>query len=53
VDAGGILLAVIAVLVVIWQGLQHLLLKPLNSIMNHIRAIAGGDLTQEIALWPQ
>jgi methyl-accepting chemotaxis protein len=44
-----ILLAVIAVLVVIWQGLQHLLLKPLHSIMNHIRAIAGG-LTQEIAI---
>lgn len=45
-----IFLAVIAVLVVIWQGLQHLLLKPLNTIMNHIRAIAGGDLTQNIAL---
>jgi methyl-accepting chemotaxis protein len=45
-----ILLAVIAVLVVIWQGLQHLLLKPLHSIMDHIRAIAGGDLTQEIAI---
>lgn len=45
-----ILLAVIAVLVVIWQGLQHLLLKPLHSIMNHIRAIAGGDLTQDIAI---
>ena len=42
--------AVIAVLVVIWQGLQHLLLKPLNAIMNHIRAIAGGDLTQDITL---
>jgi methyl-accepting chemotaxis protein len=41
VDAGSIFLAVIAVLVVIWQGLQHLLLKPLNTIMNHIRAIAG------------
>ncbi|MCQ4445069.1 methyl-accepting chemotaxis protein [Enterobacter cloacae] len=45
-----ILLAVIAVLVVIWQGLQHLLLKPLNTIMNHIRAIAGGDLTQDIII---
>jgi methyl-accepting chemotaxis protein len=45
-----IFLAVIAVLVVIWQGLQHLLLKPLNIIMNHIRAIAGGDLTHNIAL---
>lgn len=40
--------AVIAVLVVIWQGLQHLLLKPLKTIMNHIRTIAGGDLTQNV-----
>ena len=44
----GIFLAVIAVLVVIWQGLQHLLLKPLKTIMNHIRTIAGGDLTQNV-----
>ncbi|MBR7381813.1 HAMP domain-containing protein, partial [Klebsiella pneumoniae] len=45
-----IFLAVIAVLVVIWQGLQHLLLKPLNAIMNHIRTIASGDLTQNVAI---
>lgn len=44
----GIFLTVIAVLVVIWQGLQHLLLKPLKTIMNHIRTIAGGDLTHSI-----
>lgn len=30
-----IFLTVIAVLVVIWQGLQHLLLKPLNAISHH------------------
>lgn len=45
-----IFLAVVAVLVIIWQGLQHLLLKPLKIIMNHIRTIAGGDLTHNIAL---
>ena len=45
-----IFLTVIAVLVVIWQGLQHLLLKPLNAIMNHIRTIASGDLTQNVAI---
>ncbi|MGS6320592.1 methyl-accepting chemotaxis citrate transducer, partial [Enterobacter hormaechei] len=45
-----IFLAVIAVLVVIWQGLQHLLLRPLNAIMNHIRTIASGDLTQNVAI---
>jgi len=46
---GVILLVVIAVMVMIWLGLQHLLLRPLHSVMNHIRAIAGGDLTQSIA----
>lgn len=47
---GSILLAVVAVLVVIWLGLQHLLLKPLNSIMNHIRTITHGDLTHTITI---
>ena len=46
---GVILLVVIAVMVVIWLGLQHLLLRPLHSVMGHIRAIAGGDLTQSIS----
>lgn len=45
---GVILLLVIAVMSLIWLGLQHLLLKPLHSVMGHIRAIAGGDLTQHI-----
>jgi methyl-accepting chemotaxis protein len=46
---GVILLVVIAVMTVIWLGLQHLLLKPLHSVMGHIRAIADGDLTQPIS----
>ncbi|WP_039057136.1 methyl-accepting chemotaxis protein [Enterobacter sp. Bisph1] len=46
---GIILLVVIAVMTVIWLGLQHLLLRPLHSVMGHIRAIAGGDLTQSIS----
>lgn len=46
---GVILLVVIAVMTIIWLGLQHLLLKPLHSVMGHIRAIAGGDLTQSIS----
>ncbi|MGP3590871.1 methyl-accepting chemotaxis citrate transducer [Vagococcus sp. WN89Y] len=45
---GIIFLLVIAVITLIWLGLQHLLLKPLHSVMGHIRAIAGGDLTQNI-----
>ncbi len=46
---GVILLVVIGVMIVIWLGLQHLLLKPLHSVMAHIRAIASGDLTQSIS----
>jgi methyl-accepting chemotaxis protein len=47
---GTIFLVVIAVLVVFWLGLQRLLLKPLHSVMNHIRTIASGDLTHTIAI---
>ncbi len=47
---GTIFLVVVAVLIVFWQGLQHLLLKPLRSVMNHIRTIASGDLTQAISI---
>ena len=45
---GIILLVVIAAIVFIWLGLQHLLLKPLHNVMQHIRVIAGGDLTHAI-----
>ena len=45
---GIILLLVIAAIIFIWLGLQHLLLKPLNTVMQHIRVIAGGDLTHAI-----
>ncbi|NTZ44880.1 MULTISPECIES: methyl-accepting chemotaxis citrate transducer [Lelliottia] len=47
---GTIFLVVMIVLIVFWQGLQHLLLKPLRSVMNHIRTIASGDLTHTIAI---
>ncbi|XTZ39270.1 methyl-accepting chemotaxis citrate transducer [Salmonella enterica] len=43
-----IALVVILVMTIIWFGLQHLLLRPLHSVMTHIRAIANGDLTQPI-----
>lgn len=45
---GTILLVMIAVFVMIWLGLQHMLLKPLQDMLAHIRAIAGGDLTRQI-----
>jgi len=46
------IIAIIVVLAIatIWQGLRHLLLGPLREAMEHIRAIAGGDLTRQIAV---
>ncbi|EAB3089947.1 methyl-accepting chemotaxis citrate transducer [Salmonella enterica] len=45
---GIILLIVLVVLAFIWQGLQRVLLRPLQRIMAHIQTIADGDLTHEI-----
>lgn len=45
---GTILLIVIAALVVIWLGLQRVLLRPLKNVMGHIQAISEGDLTRAI-----
>lgn len=45
---GTILLIVIAALVIIWLGLQRVLLRPLKNVMGHIQAISEGDLTRTI-----
>lgn len=45
-----VLLVLIAAVVVVWSGIHHILLRPLNSTINHIRHIASGDLTQTIAV---
>jgi len=45
---GTIALVVVAIIAVIWFGLQHLLLVPLQRAMTHIRAIADGNLTHTI-----
>ncbi|MFG0737185.1 methyl-accepting chemotaxis protein [Proteus terrae] len=47
---GSITVTIIIVLIIIWFGLQHLLLKPLKSIMYHIHNIANGDLTNNITI---
>ncbi len=44
-----ILLIVIAVIIASWLSLQRVLLQPLRNVVNHICAIAAGDLTQDIA----
>ncbi|MDR7342799.1 methyl-accepting chemotaxis protein-1 (serine sensor receptor) [Pantoea alhagi] len=45
---GTIMVLVVAVIVMCWFGLQSILLLPLQKIMQHIQAIAAGDLTQPI-----
>ncbi|MFH8134799.1 methyl-accepting chemotaxis protein [Pantoea osteomyelitidis] len=43
-----ILLLVVAVIVLCWVGLRRLLIQPLLAVMQHIKAIASGDLTHTI-----
>jgi len=41
----GIFLAVLIIMATIWYGLNNLLLKPLQDVVEHIRIIASGDLS--------
>ncbi|WP_435948173.1 methyl-accepting chemotaxis protein [Dryocola sp. BD586] len=43
-----ILLAVLAVIVIVWLGIKSTLIAPLNSLIASIRHIAGGDLVRKI-----
>ncbi|MCK8583782.1 methyl-accepting chemotaxis protein [Yersinia ruckeri] len=43
-----ILVAVVAVMLIVWFGIQHILINPLNRLIEHIKHIASGDLTQPI-----
>ena len=45
---GTVMALVIAVIVLCWFGLQRILLLPLQNVIQHIQAIAAGDLTQPI-----
>jgi methyl-accepting chemotaxis protein-1 (serine sensor receptor) len=45
-----VLLAVLAVIVLVWSGIHHILVRPLNRMIEHIKMIAAGDLTQPIAV---
>jgi len=42
--------ALVLVLMVVWFGIRKILLDPLNRVIRHIREIAGGDLTQTLAI---
>ncbi|AUX72960.1 methyl-accepting chemotaxis protein [Erwinia pyrifoliae] len=45
-----ILLISLAILAAVWAGIHHILLRPLQQSIEHIRQIASGDLTQANAL---
>lgn len=45
-----VLLVVLAVIVLVWSGIHHILVRPLNRMIEHIKMIAAGDLTQQIAV---
>ncbi|ATF94364.1 Serine chemoreceptor protein [Cedecea neteri] len=45
---GAVMLGVIGVIVMSWVAMRRVLLMPLREVMDHIRAIAAGDLTQPI-----
>ncbi|MEB6336534.1 methyl-accepting chemotaxis protein [Serratia rhizosphaerae] len=43
-----VLMVVLAVIVLVWTGIHHILVRPLNRIIEHIKHIAAGDLTRSI-----
>ncbi|UXD24557.1 Methyl-accepting chemotaxis protein I, serine chemoreceptor protein [Yersinia enterocolitica] len=43
-----VLIAVFVVIVGVWLGMQHILINPLKHLIEHIKHIANGDLTQNI-----
>jgi len=43
-----VFVVLLAVMAVVWSGMHHILLRPLNATISHIRHIASGDLTQTI-----
>lgn len=45
-----ILVVVLAVIVLVWTGIHHILVRPLNRMIEHIKQIAAGDLTQQIVV---
>ncbi len=40
----------VAVILVVWFGIRHTLLQPLNRVIGHIREIASGNLTEHVTV---
>ncbi|MFK8260453.1 methyl-accepting chemotaxis protein [Erwinia sp. AnSW2-5] len=47
---GSVLLISLLVIFGVWSGIRHILLRPLQTSIDHIRRIASGDLTHPIAV---
>lgn len=45
---GVVLALVVGVIVLVWLGIHHILVLPLNRMIEHIKLIAAGDLTHPI-----
>ncbi|SNY74111.1 methyl-accepting chemotaxis protein II [Enterobacter sp. CC120223-11] len=45
-----IALVLVTILAAAWYGIRHILLNPLAGVMNHLRHIAQGDLTQTVTV---
>ncbi|MBC3381149.1 methyl-accepting chemotaxis protein [Serratia fonticola] len=43
-----VLVLVVAVIAMVWFGIHHILVRPLNRMIEHIKLIAAGDLTHQI-----
>ncbi|WP_421504680.1 methyl-accepting chemotaxis protein [Erwinia rhapontici] len=47
---GSVLILSLLVIFGVWSGIRHILLRPLQTSIDHIRRIASGDLTRPIAV---
>ncbi|MEJ5065381.1 methyl-accepting chemotaxis protein [Erwinia sp. MYb375] len=47
---GSVLILSLMVIFGVWTGIRHILLRPLQTSIEHIRRIASGDLTRPIAV---
>ncbi|WP_421506194.1 methyl-accepting chemotaxis protein [Erwinia rhapontici] len=47
---GSVLILSLLVIFGVWTGIRHILLRPLQTSIDHIRRIASGDLTRPIAV---
>ncbi|WP_202300795.1 methyl-accepting chemotaxis protein [Dryocola clanedunensis] len=47
-EVTGLALVLAAIILLVWQGMRAVLLKPLSVVIGHIREIANGNLTEAI-----